>query len=276
MLDKILIPTDLSPESNSIFPIGVTLAQAFNSRLYLVHVMHPDSLKGPEHLSDFPRLSKFFAAGRGDPHLPPLKATVPVGKVYRYHENPEHVVLDFAKRKEVDLICLATTPDNRSKLTGWLNGGMTARILKAARCSVLCLRGRAVKEKEWERPRFKHILLLTELGARGATPLLKALPWAHTFNSMLHIFPLLLDDSAPTPEANPLREIAKINPAQTNVLLFADPSRQKRNLMDFVKRTAVDLIIVPPRARRELSTPFFRDIVQHLLKETDSPVLVLR
>jgi nucleotide-binding universal stress UspA family protein len=276
MLEKILIPTDLSAESNSIFPIGVTLAQAFNSRLYLVHVMHPDSLKEPEQLGDFPRLSKFFATDRGQPDLPPLKATVPVGKVYRYHEHPDHVILDFAKRKAVDLICMATTPNTRSKLTGWLNGGMTARILKEARCSVLCLRGHPVKEKDWVRPRFKHILLLTELGARGAAPLLKALPWAHTFNSMLHIFPLLLDDSEPSPDANPLREIAKINPAQTNVLLFANPNRRTRNLMDFVKRTTVDLIIVPPRARRELSTPFFRDIVQELLNETQSPVLVLR
>ena len=42
MLEKILIPTDLSTESNSVFPYAVTLAQVFNSRLYLVHVMHPD------------------------------------------------------------------------------------------------------------------------------------------------------------------------------------------------------------------------------------------
>jgi hypothetical protein len=93
---------------------------------------------------------------------------------------------------------------------------------------------------------------------------------------MLHIFPMLLDDSEMSPDANPLHEIAKINPAQTNVLLFADPSRQKRNLLSFVKRNEIDLIIMPPRARAELSLPLFRDIVNHLLDETGCPVLLLR
>ena len=275
MLEKILIPTDLSTESNSVFPYAVTLAQVFNSRLYLVHVMHPDEAKEPERLVDFPRLSRFFAAERNEPDLPPLAATVPVGKVYRYHDDPEEVVLDFAKRKAIDLLCIATTPGN-SGLTSWITGNMADRLLKKSRCSVFCVRGRPIREKDWKRPRFKHILLLTELGARGATPLLKALPWAHTFNSMLHIFPMLLDDSEPSPDSSPLREITRINPAQTNVLLFAHPSRQKRNLLSFVKRNQIDLIIMPPRARSKLSLPFFGDIINQLLDETDSPVLLLR
>lgn len=274
MLEKILLPTDLSNESNSIFPIAVTLAQTFGSRLYLIHVMHPDSLKEPERLVDFPRLSQFFESERDAPDLPPLKSKVPVAKVYRYSTSPADTVLEFARHKRVDLLCFATTPGTRS-LKSWLRGTTADKFLRQAPCSILCMRGRSIKQKDWRRPRFKHILLLTELDARGAAPLLKALPFAHAFNSMLHIFPMLLADSNPSPEANPLREIAKINPQQTNVLLFADPTHQRRNLMQFLRRNQVDLIIMPPRARRELSVPFFSDIVDRLLEETESPILLL-
>lgn len=275
MLDKILLPTDLSAESNSIFPTAVTLAQTFGSRLYLLHVMHPDSLKEPERLVDFPRLSQFFESERGAPDLPPLKARVPVAKVYRYSTSPADVVLDFARHKAVDLLCFATTPSRSRSLKSWLRGHTADQFLRHAPCSILCMRGRPIKQKDWRRPRFKHILLLTELGAHGAAPLLRALPFAHAFNSMLHIFPMLLADSQPSPEANPLREIAKINPHQTNVLLFADPTHQRRNLMEFLRRNQVDLIIMPPRARRELSVPFFSDIVERLLDQTESPILLL-
>ena len=50
MLEKILVPSDLSDESNFVIPYAVTLAQAFHSKLYLLHVMDPASLKGPENL----------------------------------------------------------------------------------------------------------------------------------------------------------------------------------------------------------------------------------
>jgi len=277
MLEKILIPTDLTLAGNSAFPIGVTLAQAFSSRLYLVHVMHPDALQEPERLEDFPRLSRFFATDRIAPDLPPLKATVPVGKVYRHHRNPEQVILDFAKRKEMDLICMATTQENgKFKIPWWSLGGMTGRIIRQAPCSVLCLRGQPVKQQDWQRPRFKHILLLAELGPRGAAPLLKALPWVHMFNSMLHIFPLIKDVADYLPSEIPLREVAQLNSTQTNVLLFANPARQTQNLMAFLKQTQIDLIILPARARAELSTPLVSDILARLLADTNSPVLVLR
>src|SRR5207245_2215483 len=44
MQGRILIPTTLSPESNSVFPYAITIAQAFPDKLYLLHVMDPDSV----------------------------------------------------------------------------------------------------------------------------------------------------------------------------------------------------------------------------------------
>ena len=69
MHGRILVPTDLSPESNSVFPWACTIAQAFPNKLYLLNVMDPDSVNKPERLEDFPQLNKFFAKDALDPGL---------------------------------------------------------------------------------------------------------------------------------------------------------------------------------------------------------------
>ena len=77
MQGRILISTDLSNESNAVFPWALTVAQAFPDKLYLLHVMDPDSVNRPERLDDFPPLNEFFAKDRAGWFSPPLKASVP-------------------------------------------------------------------------------------------------------------------------------------------------------------------------------------------------------
>src|SRR5882724_10301266 len=99
MLEKILVPSDLSDASNSVMPYAVTLAQAFHSKLYLLHVMDPASLKKPENLLDFPKLSKMFALEMTAPDLPPLKKAVPVAKIYIYKKNRAEAIAETARSK---------------------------------------------------------------------------------------------------------------------------------------------------------------------------------
>jgi hypothetical protein len=133
-----------------------------------------------------------------------------------------------------------------------------------------------VKDKDWKRPRFKHILLLTELGPDSSEPLLKILPWAHKFNSMLHIFPLVSGRAKASTENGLLRDVAGLDATKTNVLLFADPAKRMRNLLSFVEKTPIDLIVLAPRTRAKFSNRLLNDILVKLLRVTDSPVLLLR
>ena len=274
MISKILVPTDLSAESNSIFPHAVTLAQVFNSKLYLLHVMDPAELQQPERLEDFPRLGKFLDLDREDRHLPHLHRRVPVATVYRHHTNPTQVICEFAQHKAVDLVCLAST-DAGGGLAWWSAGRSVEKVIRDTTCSVLCLRGRPIKQKDWKRPGFKHILLLIELSNTGALPLIQLLPWVQTFNSMLHIFPLM-PDTEMSPQDNALTEVSKLEPTRTNVLLFADPKKRMKNLVSFVEHTPIDLIAMAPQTRAHFSNRFVDDLLVRLLKVTESPILLLR
>ena len=73
-----------------------------------------------------------------------------------------------------------------------------------------------------------------------------------------------------------MREAARLNPAKTNVLLFADPTKRMRNLLSFVGKTPIDLIVMAPRTRAKFSNRLLNDILVKLLRATDSPVLLLR
>ncbi len=275
MVKNILVPTDLSPESNSIFPHAVTVAQVCDSTLHLLHVMAPEALNEPEQLGDFPHISKFFTKDARRTDLPPLKMSVAVSKMYLYHHNVARVILGAAREKEADLICMASTGSGGS-LRWWSVGRTIERIIQAARCPVLCLRGRPIAEKDWKRPRYKHILLLADLGPNGTQVLAKIMPWVDTFKGLLHIFPLLDSDQADAAEATRLREVYEQGAPRSNLLLFSNPTKRVRNLLEFVKDSPMDLIAMTPEARREFANPWISDVLVKLFDATESPILMLR
>jgi nucleotide-binding universal stress UspA family protein len=275
MLEKILVPSDLSDQSNSVIPYAVTLAQAFHSKVYLLHVMDPASLKKPESLLDFPKLSKMLTLDLGAPDLPPLKKSIAVAKMYLYKKDCAGAIMDSIREKKADLICMATIKGGVN-LAWWSVGPIVETIIADAPCHVLCMRGRPVKDKDWKRPRFKHMLLLTDIGPDGSDPISKVLPWAHKLDSMLHVFPLMNSRSKTLAEDHPLREVARIDAPRINVLLFADPAKRTRNLLSFVEKTPIDLIVMAPRTRAKFSNRLLNDILVKLLRVTESPVLLLR
>ena len=275
MFEKILVPSDLSDESNSVIPHAVTLAQAFHSKVYLLHVMDPASLKKPENLVDFPKLTKMFALDVGAPDLPALRKGVSVAKMYVYEKDRAGAIAESAHGKKVDLVCMASN-NGGVNLAWWSVGSVIESVIDDTACHVMCIRGRKIKDEDWKRPRFKHVLWLAEMGPAGAETFLKVLPLVHKFDSALHVFPLVRGRKANSAEANPLHQVSAIKPVQTNVLLFAKPDKRLRNLLDFVKKTPIDLIVMAPRTRARFSNRLVNDVLVKLLRVTDSPVLLLR
>ena len=273
MQGRILVPTDLSPESNSVFPWACTIAQAFPNKLYLLNVMDPGSVNKPERLEDFPQLTKFFAKDREANFNPPLQPEVPSSKLYLYHDDIARVVLGVAKTNRADLICMAVIRPG-ANFAWWSAGKITESIIEKAPCSVLCVRGRDLRQEQWERPRLRNLLLLTELTPGGSVPLVKVMPWVQRFNALLHVFPVG-DLEKPVEQAS-LSNLHQQNSERANILMFKEPRQRTENLRKFIANTPVDLIIMTPRVRVRFSNRLFTDIFVKLLSTTDVPVLILR
>ena len=273
MKGRILVPSDLSPESNSVFPWALTIAQAFPHKLYLLNVMDPGSVNKPERLEDFPKFDNFFALDREAGFSPPLEPTVPSSKLYLYHDDVARVVLGVAKTNHADLICMAVIRPG-ANFAWWSAGKITETIIEKAPCSVLCVRGRDLRQEKWLRPRLQNLLLLTELSPSGTVPLVKVIPWVQRFNAMLHVFPVgNLDKPADQTTLHNLHEQISAN---TNILMFKDPGQRTENLRKFIAKTPIDLILMTPRVRARFSNRLFSDIFVKLLSTTDVPVLFLR
>jgi nucleotide-binding universal stress UspA family protein len=275
MFKRILVPTELSAASNSIFPWAATLAQAFTSKLYLVNVMPPSAIKGPEILEDFPHLNEFFPQDRELDFNPPLAPEVPLSKMFVYDRNEANILLRFAHEKKVDLIAVAAT-SKRIELTWWSAGKTVEKLIRDAPCSVFCVRGKRISERDWKRPHFRHVLLLSGLDQQTPALLQRVLPLVDRFQSVLHVFPLHGDRLKSSGEREALRQLCQIEGASPNVLFFTEPKNRMQNLLNFIADTAVDLIVMTPDTRAEFSNRLVSDILIQLLRLARCPVLLLR
>jgi len=275
MIKRILVPTELSAASNSVLPWATTIAQAFGSKLYMLNVMPPADLHGPERLEDFPNLGGFIAQDRELGINPPLAAEVAISKLFAYDRHETRLILRYAAEKKADLICLAAT-SKRVELTWWSAGKTVEGIIREAECSVLCVRGKRVYPKDWKRPRFRHVLLLAEMADGGAALLARVMPLIERFQSVLHVFPLLSGKLKESAEQTALRELCQLDGRRANVLLFSEPKNRMENLLTFVAETPVDLIVMSPTTRKKFSNRLVSDIFIQLLRRANCPVLLLR
>jgi len=275
MFKRILVPTDFTAASNSVFPYATTIAQAFGGKLYLLHVMPPSSVNEPERLEDFPPLEPFIHTNLEKDFQPPLQRELPSTRLYLYDTSTSRMIVDVAEERQMDLICIAAT-SQRSDLTWWSVGKTVERVIERAPCSVLCMRGQPIREKDWKRPVFDHVALLTELGTQHEALIQRITPWVKRFRSTLHIFPMQSGRRAETAEQTALRELCQLQDLTANVLLFSEPKNRMQNLLDFVSDTPVQLIVMTPRSRARFSNRLVSDILVRLIRMAKCPVLLLR
>lgn len=242
--------------------------------MYLLHVMPPTALKEPERLGDFPPLESVIHAPTETDFQPPLKMEAPLTKLYLYERNTPRMIVDVARDRSVELICMAAT-SQRVDVTWWSAGKTVERVIAEAPCSVLCARGRAVRENDWKRPSFKRVLLLIELGEQQEAVLSRLMPLVKRFRSELDIFPVTKSRRMEQNETS-AREFCRAQSVTATVLQFDNPKNRMQNLLAILDKTPVDLIVMTPRTREKFSSRLVSDVLVRLLRLAKCPVLLLR
>jgi len=118
MINRILVATDASAASNRALKMAVQFAGQHNAELLIVHVIR--DMQIPFEIKEIPELefNKFETAiGTGDP------ATS---------------ILDFARRRKVDMIVIGTR--GLGKLKGTILGSVSRKITNNAETSCLIVR----------------------------------------------------------------------------------------------------------------------------------------
>jgi nucleotide-binding universal stress UspA family protein len=139
----ILAPTDFSDFSKQVLKEALALAQTFDAKLLLLHVVEPPPYSveglGPSSLEvnlldDLERLANNELAGV----LPEAQSTgVEVGR-HVVVGTPYRKIVEVAEAERVDLIVMST--HGRTGLSHLVMGSVAERIVRTAPCPVLTMR----------------------------------------------------------------------------------------------------------------------------------------
>jgi nucleotide-binding universal stress UspA family protein len=189
----ILCPTDFSNNANHAIPYAVAIANNYNSKLHLLHVITIYNYDPNNPRKHFPAIDTFYKESEDGAHemldgLPLARAEgIEVEKVLRRGYSPQEEIISFANEKDIDLIVISS--HGYGMLGQLMLGSVTAQVCHYAPCPVFC-----VKRKERElldpatgRLMVKNILVPVDFSSRCDDLLKVALRKAKIYNSRVHL-----------------------------------------------------------------------------------------
>ncbi len=146
MSRRILHPSDFSRASGAAFKKAVEMAKAGRGELMLVHVLNPvvpvagEGYISPKMYEEIAASSRAWAQKQLDKLVTKAKASG-VGAKGSVLEGSAHAqIARFARSKHADLIVMGT--HGRSGLAKLFLGSVAGRVVAAAPCPVLTVRGK--------------------------------------------------------------------------------------------------------------------------------------
>jgi nucleotide-binding universal stress UspA family protein len=146
MSRRILHPSDFSRASGAAFKKAVELAKSDRAELMLVHVMSPiapiagEGYVSPKMYEDIAASSRAWAQKQLDRLLAKAKTSGVRAKSYVLEGVAHDQIARIARSRHADLIVMGT--HGRSGLAKLFLGSVAGRVVAAAPCPVLTVRGK--------------------------------------------------------------------------------------------------------------------------------------
>ena len=146
MSRRIVHPTDFSTASRAAFAKAVEMAKADRGELLLVHVLSPvmpvpgDGYISPKVYDEIAASTRAWAQKQLDKLLAKAKAAGARVKGLLVEGVPHEQIVRLAKSKRADVVVMGT--HGRSGLAKLFLGSVAGRVVAAAPCPVLTVRGR--------------------------------------------------------------------------------------------------------------------------------------
>jgi nucleotide-binding universal stress UspA family protein len=146
MSRRILHPSDFSRASGAAFKKAVELAKSDRAQLMLVHVLSPiapiagEGYVSPKMYEDIAASSRAWAQKQLDKLLAKAKQSGVRATGYVLEGVAHDQIARFARSKHADLLVMGT--HGRSGLAKLFLGSVAGRVVAAAQCPVLTVRGK--------------------------------------------------------------------------------------------------------------------------------------
>lgn len=147
MTRRILHPSDFSRASGAAFKKAIEMAKAGRAELMVVHVVSPvlpmaagDGYVSPKMYEEITASTRAWAQKQLDKLLAKAKQAGVRAKGFVLEGSAHEQIARFARSKHADLLVMGT--HGRSGLAKLFLGSVAGRVVAAAPCPVLTVRGR--------------------------------------------------------------------------------------------------------------------------------------
>jgi nucleotide-binding universal stress UspA family protein len=147
MTRRILHPSDFSRASGAAFKKAVEMAKAAHAELMVVHVVSPvlpmaagDGYVSPKMFEEIIASTRAWAQKQLDKLLAKAKQADVRAKGFVLEGSAHEQIARFARSKHADLLVMGT--HGRSGLAKLFLGSVAGRVVAAAPCPVLTVRGK--------------------------------------------------------------------------------------------------------------------------------------
>ncbi len=284
-LEHILFATDFSPGSDAALPYAVSIARRYNSKIYLVNVIAPES---PEFV---PPVALYSTHELADQYAQEQLERISV----RLHGIPHYVVLrhgdvwevlsEIIQKNDMDLLVMGT--HGRSGFRKMLMGSLAEEVFRQAPCPVLTI-GPKVCVQPRSTVELGNILYATDFSHESRTAAAYALSLAQEHEAhltLLHVIENLDGNGSSKPEkaAEALHRLKTLVPAESE--LWCSPEfvvecgAPVDRILEAADKQQADLIVLGAR-RASGSFPIEAHLptgtAQKVVSQSKRPVLTVR
>lgn len=288
-IERILCPTNLSPDSDEALRYAIALSRAYNAELVL---MHCDVIgDGAVRVHDYDNATKAIEAalikhaGMGG------LAGLQWRSLVVCCDDVGAMITNEAARYAVDLIVMRS---RRRPHRAALLGSTAESVSRTAPCPVLVMHA---DERDWVTPadtkiQLKRVLVAYDFSDHSELALNYALSFAQEYQSELHLLhvlpPFTLDDSEiswyPLGRENTYhktaRRLQKAVPAEAHLWCDVKHSVREghayREILSYAEKNDIDLICLGAHGAGFGMRALFGSNVDRVLRQSPCPVLVTR
>jgi len=282
-LDKIVVATDFTPESENALGYAGVFAHQFGSRLMLAHIIdlsvtsrYPNAVVGLP--LDQMRHDSAENLERALFDLRTLGVRAK-GKIIEAH-NPAEAIVEFSEEVDADLVIVGT--HNRQGLSRLILGSCSEEVIHTARCPVLTISPEAKPHPV--HVAFRSVVFATDLKHDAVEKAAAALAFAKDSITNVHICHIVEDQVESFADAFNLKTGAKgalseLIPNAGYSWSDIKPSilwgNIEQEILMVAKKTKADLIVLGAHRGARRSKHFWDKIVESVIRTANCPVLTV-
>lgn len=294
-IDTILFPTDFSSVAEDAFAHASHLALQCGAAIHVFNVVTPDERDDSNPMDFLPVESA--DEGEMDDALPQRmevhtvtqeRGTVPVVYAQTDSASPKTAIVDHATEHEVDLVVMGT--HGRKGVDRLLSGSVAEEVVRQAPCPVFTVP--PLNGDEADTP-IDRLLVPVDLSEQSTLVLDHASALAEAYSAsidLLHVveeaaFPTAYGMDPLTPSQPDVQErgrealesmVADMNDLPEPVNLHVLTGYAARDIVDFAKERAADLIVMATHGRTGLQRFLIGSVTEKVVRSAPCPVFIVK